>query len=92
MNLKVGDKIICKKDYLQQHPKNVYLNKFHEIRFNNFTSITFKKGITYIVTYIYQDIIKINYTTFIGDINNYFYTTKEIRKIKLEKLKKNETG
>jgi len=78
---KVGDKIICKRDFCT-------------------VGIEFLNGCDYDILEIGQhgnyQMIKIGYNMnysspcyffYTNDVENYFYTEKEIRKLKLEKLK-----
>ena len=82
--MKIGDKLICKEDFSYSKGKFYF---------------SFKKGIDYLVTSAYYvSSENYSYVQFFGDsygaycnlreetCEKYFYTKREVRKLKLEKL------
>lgn len=90
MSLRVGDKLLCKKNYnIVDFPKMKYYNEDDYMKKN-----ILKKDNIYTIEQCCEDIyLRINGYLFviIKNINtpyiwNYFYTSEELRKLKLDRL------
>ena len=94
MNLKIGDKIKCKKDFTSRITSNIIFSKGDYYLINDIENKYDRISISqlngdYRISFKREEPIEESHIAHFL-IFDYFYTDKELRKLKIEKLLNNE--